>query len=185
MRDITFYSMCEHHMVPFYGKCHVAYISKSKVVCSQSTNYSSSVLCKVVGLSKIVRIIEMFSRRLQVQVSMAHSPSSLSLSPLKTKIYSHADSQILSHSASSQFSPAVFSPVPSLPHCPLPLPSFPPLSSSAFTLSPLRLVTFATAGAVNSADRSCSSRNTGADGCSCHDEWRAHVRTISHSLFLH
>jgi len=51
IRDIDFYSLCEHHMVPFFGKAHVAYIPDGKVV----------------GLSKIPRIVEMFARRLQVQ----------------------------------------------------------------------------------------------------------------------
>lgn len=51
VRDIEFYSMCEHHMLPFYGKMHVAYLPKDKVI----------------GLSKIPRIVDMFARRLQVQ----------------------------------------------------------------------------------------------------------------------
>jgi GTP cyclohydrolase IA len=51
VRDIEFYSMCEHHMLPFFGKMHVAYIPKDKVI----------------GLSKIPRIVDMFARRLQVQ----------------------------------------------------------------------------------------------------------------------
>lgn len=56
VKNIELYSMCEHHMLPFIGKCHIAYLPKNKVI----------------GLSKIARVVEVFARRLQIQENLTN-----------------------------------------------------------------------------------------------------------------
>jgi GTP cyclohydrolase I len=69
VRDIEFYSMCEHHMLPFIGKAHVAYLPNEKVI----------------GLSKIPRVVDLFARRLQVQERMTRQISDF----LDTALHPH------------------------------------------------------------------------------------------------
>jgi len=67
VRDIEFYSMCEHHLLPFMGRVHVAYIPSGKVI----------------GLSKIPRIVDMYARRLQVQERMTRQIADFIMGALK------------------------------------------------------------------------------------------------------
>ena len=69
VRDIEFYSLCEHHMLPIIGRCHVAYIPDGKVV----------------GLSKIPRIADVFARRLQIQEQMTEQIADAILETIKPK----------------------------------------------------------------------------------------------------
>ncbi len=77
VRDIEFYSMCEHHMLPIIGRCHVAYIPDGKVV----------------GLSKIPRIVNVYARRLQIQEQMTEQIAdaiSSTISPKGVAVVVHA-----------------------------------------------------------------------------------------------
>ena len=69
VRDIDFYSLCEHHLLPFFGKCHVAYIPNGRVI----------------GLSKIPRLVDIFARRLQLQERMTNEIASALLEHVSAK----------------------------------------------------------------------------------------------------
>lgn len=66
MKDIDFYSLCEHHMLPFFGKVHMAYLPRGKIV----------------GISKMARLVDVFARRLQVQERMTTQIASLLMEKL-------------------------------------------------------------------------------------------------------
>lgn len=69
MKDIDFYSLCEHHMLPFFGKVHMAYLPSGKIV----------------GISKMARLVDVFARRLQVQERMTTQIASLLMEKLSAE----------------------------------------------------------------------------------------------------
>jgi GTP cyclohydrolase IA len=69
VKDIDFYSLCEHHMLPFFGKCHVAYLPTTRIV----------------GLSKIPRLVDIYARRLQVQERMTQEIASTLMDLIKAE----------------------------------------------------------------------------------------------------
>jgi GTP cyclohydrolase I len=69
MKDIDFYSLCEHHMLPFFGKVHMAYLPSGKIV----------------GISKMARLVDVFARRLQVQERMTTQIASLLMDKLSAE----------------------------------------------------------------------------------------------------
>jgi GTP cyclohydrolase I len=69
VRDIEVYSMCEHHMLPFFGKCHIGYIARNKVY----------------GVSKLARLVDCFARRLQVQERLTQEIAASLMQPIKAE----------------------------------------------------------------------------------------------------
>jgi GTP cyclohydrolase IA len=69
VRDIEVYSMCEHHMLPFFGKCHIGYIARNKVY----------------GVSKLARLVDCFARRLQVQERLTQEIAASLMKPIKAE----------------------------------------------------------------------------------------------------
>lgn len=77
LKDIEMYSMCEHHMLPFFGKAHVAYIPNDKVLGEDGD--------RVAGISKLARLVDIYSRRLQIQERICEQVSTALMAYLKPK----------------------------------------------------------------------------------------------------